>query len=116
VNHPFGGCADLLPCLSAYLDGEAASALCAQLDAHLAECRDCRVVVDTLTCTVRLYHTLPDPALPEGATARLFAALDLPVPKGEESDLTQRRQAAKAEKNRPQRTQSAQQERLSFRP
>lgn len=80
MSHPHGGCADLLPHLSAYLDGEAAADLCARLETHLAACRNCRIVVDTLARTVRLYRDLPDPDLPAGATARLFAVLDLPIP------------------------------------
>ncbi len=80
MSHTHGRCADLLPHLSAYVDGEAAADLCAQIDAHLAACQNCRVVIDTLARTVRLYHALPDPELPAGATARLLAVLDLPAP------------------------------------
>ena len=81
MSHAHEGCHELLPELSAYLDGEAAADLCARIDAHLAECEDCRVVVDTLTRTVRLYHALPAPTWATSATARLFAVLDLPAPK-----------------------------------
>ena len=81
MSHPHGDCHDLLPELSAYLDGEAAADLCARIDAHLAECENCRVVVDTLTRTVRLYRDLPAPVLSATATARLYAVLDLPAPK-----------------------------------
>lgn len=80
MSHTHGHCHDLLPHLSAYLDGDAAADLCAQIDAHLAECQNCRVVVDTLARTVHLYHDLPDPDLPPDATARLLAVLGLPAP------------------------------------
>ena len=80
MSHAHEGCHDLLPELSAYLDGEAAADLCARIDAHLAECEDCRVVVDTLTRTVRLYHALPAPMLSAMRAHGSFAVLDLPAP------------------------------------
>jgi anti-sigma factor RsiW len=71
-------CRHLLGELSAYLDGEAAEAVCAELERHLADRADCRVVVDTLRKTVLLYRTAPQPGLPEAARERLYKALDLP--------------------------------------
>jgi anti-sigma factor RsiW len=73
-------CQELCAHLSEYLDGEAAAELCAAIDAHLATCPNCRVVVNTLDRTVRLYHDLPSAALPADAAARLYAVLDLPSP------------------------------------
>lgn len=72
-------CRHLLGGLSEYLDGEASSELCAEIERHLADCEDCRVVVDTLRKTVLLYRDLPQPGLPAGARERLFKALDLPI-------------------------------------
>ena len=66
--------------LSAYLDGEAAAELCAAIEAHLAQCPNCRIVISTLDRTVRLYHDLPAASLPKDAAARLYARLDLPEP------------------------------------
>ena len=60
-----------------YLDGEVAAATCAEIERHLAECENCRVVIDTLRKTVTLYHDLPQPELSEAARARLYKALDL---------------------------------------
>ena len=70
-------CEHLLADLADYLDGAAAAEVCAEIERHLTECDDCRVVVDTLGKTVTLYHTLPQPSLPAATRARLFAALDL---------------------------------------
>lgn len=70
-------CEHLLEHLSDYLDGTAAAAICREIDRHLAECGDCRVVVDTLRQTVHLYHTLPEPDLPPDARERLYKALNL---------------------------------------
>jgi anti-sigma factor RsiW len=68
-------CHDLLGDLSAYIDGELDPALCAEIDAHMAEGENCRAVVHTLQETVALYRTLPRPALPEEVGARLRQAL-----------------------------------------
>jgi anti-sigma factor RsiW len=70
-------CSHLLDGLTDYTDGEASTALCAELERHLAECGDCRVVVDTLRQTIRLYHTLPRPAFPSGVRQRLYRSLEL---------------------------------------
>lgn len=68
-------CQHLLADLSDYIDGEAAAAVCAEIERHLADCADCRAVVDTLRKTIYLYRTLPQPTLPETTRARLIAAL-----------------------------------------
>ena len=70
-------CHDLLNGLSEYLDGEASSELCAEIEQHLAECEKCRIVVDTLRKTVALYHQLPGPKMPAQACERLYQRLDL---------------------------------------
>ncbi|GIK71337.1 MAG: anti-sigma factor [Chloroflexota bacterium] len=71
-------CKHLLADLSDYLDGEAAAEVCAEIERHLADCADCRAVVDTLRKTIHLYRTLPQPTLSPDARSRLFAALSLP--------------------------------------
>ncbi len=71
------GCEQLLARLSVYLDGDASPDLRAEIEAHLAECSDCRVVVDTLRKTLNLYHTASDPDLPPEARERLYKALHL---------------------------------------
>lgn len=70
-------CRHLLDELSDYLDGAASAEMCAELERHLAECADCKAVVDTTRRTIELYHTLPGPALPEAARERLYLSLDL---------------------------------------
>lgn len=70
-------CQHLLDDLSAYLDGEAFAELCAEIERHLAECADCRVMVDTLRKTVLLYRQLPPPIFPAEARQRLYKALHL---------------------------------------
>lgn len=70
-------CRHLLEDLSIYLDGEASDAACAEIELHLSQCDNCRVVVDTLNQTLHLYHTLPQPDMPEDLRARLYKSLDL---------------------------------------
>jgi anti-sigma factor (TIGR02949 family) len=70
-------CQLLLKDLSIYLDGEASDDVCAEIEQHLSECDNCRVVVDTLNQTLHLYHTLPQPDMPEELRARLYKSLDL---------------------------------------
>jgi anti-sigma factor RsiW len=70
-------CGHLLGELSAYLDGDAGPEICAEIERHLRDCADCRVVVDTLRKTVSLYHTQPPLHLSDAARGRLYAALDL---------------------------------------
>ncbi|HRE27413.1 MAG TPA: zf-HC2 domain-containing protein [Anaerolineales bacterium] len=70
-------CQHLLGELSAYVEGEASEALCAEIREHLAGCENCRAVVDTLNKTIQLYHTLPQPDLSDGARQRLYRTLNL---------------------------------------
>lgn len=70
-------CHHLLDDLSDYLDGDASTAICAEIERHLATCDNCRVVVDTMNKTVLLYRDLPQPTLPDHVRTRLFQSLDL---------------------------------------
>jgi len=76
--HEHGDCRHLLGTLSDYVDGELGVALCAELERHLAECENCRVVVDTLRRTIYLYHATssPDP-VPDEVKERLHKRLRL---------------------------------------
>jgi anti-sigma factor RsiW len=70
-------CRHLLGDLSDFVEGEASAAICAEIERHLADCENCRVVVDTLRQTIKLYHELPQPSLPAGARERLYKSLNL---------------------------------------
>jgi anti-sigma factor RsiW len=70
-------CRHLLDELSDYLDDEASAEMCAEIERHLTDCADCRVVVDTLRRTIQLYRALPSPVLSEAARERLYKSLDL---------------------------------------
>ncbi len=75
-HHPSAACETLLAQLNDYIDGELQSALCAELEAHLANCHDCRVLVDTTQKTITLYRRQTPVELPAAARHRLQQALD----------------------------------------
>lgn len=70
-------CREIRAHLSEYLDAEAERALCAKIEAHLRECPDCRVMLDTMQKTVVLYHALAPEPMPDDARARLYQTLHL---------------------------------------
>lgn len=76
-GHEHHDCRHYLGELSDYVDGDLSAELCRELEAHMEECENCRVVVDTLTKTVTLYHQLPEPEMPNAVRARLFKVLKL---------------------------------------
>lgn len=71
-------CGALLESLSDYLDGDLQEALCKEIEGHIADCDDCRVVVDTLKKTIYLYHETSERTdIPLAVRKRLFHRLDL---------------------------------------
>jgi hypothetical protein len=59
------------------VDGAAQEELCRELERHLADCENCRIVVDTLKKTVYLYHASAEADLPVAVRERLFKRLNL---------------------------------------
>lgn len=49
-----GKCPDYIHQLNDYLDGGMSPELCAEIEAHIGECRNCRIMVDSLRQTVTL--------------------------------------------------------------
>jgi anti-sigma factor RsiW len=71
-------CRHLLGELSDYVDGELEGELCAELERHLLDCENCRIVVDTLRKTVYIVHANTEPGeVPADVRERLFKCLDL---------------------------------------
>ncbi len=72
-------CKSLLGSLSDYVDGDLGAELCREIEKHIAECEDCRIVVDTTRKTVDLVHAsnLPQTGLPDEVRDRLFKRLNL---------------------------------------
>jgi predicted anti-sigma-YlaC factor YlaD len=60
------------------VDGALQDELCRELEEHLSECENCRVVVDTLKKTIYLYKTANSKAdVPADVRERLFKRLNL---------------------------------------
>lgn len=74
---PAPKCRELLSSLSDYLDGALKEDLCRELERHLSDCEDCRVVVDTLKKTIYLYHASSQADVPVEVRERLFKRLEL---------------------------------------
>ena len=70
-------CQHLLGQLSDYVDGELEQTMCEEIECHLADCQNCRVVVDTLSKTVALYRTQGQDPLPGDVQERLYKVLNL---------------------------------------
>lgn len=78
TEHAHTQCEELLGSLSAYIDGDLNPELCRELEKHLAECDNCRVVLNTTKRTIDLVQTpLEKPDLPEDVRERLFKRLNL---------------------------------------
>jgi len=52
-------CAQVIPRLPDYLDGDASAARCAEIEHHLESCADCRVLLAALRQTARHDHNEP---------------------------------------------------------
>lgn len=76
-HHDRSQCRELLGNLSLYIDGEAEQALCDEIEAHMAECDNCRIMVDTLRKTITLYRAAPAEPLPDEVEERLYKRLDI---------------------------------------
>jgi len=93
-DHNREECRRYLGSLSDYFDGTLSDNLCRELEDHMASCEDCRIVVNTFSKTITLYHRLPQPELPNAVKERLFKVLDLDhylPPSTTEQDATTRK-------------------------
>lgn len=71
-------CPDLLPELADFIDGTAGVEVCAEIEKHMQECPDCRIIIDTLKKTIYLYRRREDQLeTPSGFRERLFTKLEL---------------------------------------
>jgi predicted anti-sigma-YlaC factor YlaD len=79
MNKEHQDCHEMLQTLSDYVDGELDPVLCAELQRHMSECKNCRVVVDTLQKTIELYQVVEEEErpLPTDVRNRLFLRLNM---------------------------------------
>ena len=76
-DHDHSACRQMLKDLSDFVDGDLDEALCREIERHMSECENCRVVVDTLRKTVVMVHCLPSEILPTDVEERLIRRLEL---------------------------------------
>jgi len=76
-EHDHSVCHELLEQVSDYIDGDLEPGLCRELEAHLAGCPDCRIMVDTVRKTITLYHADAPTQLPPEVEERLYRVLKL---------------------------------------
>lgn len=58
-------CYDYIQGLNDYLDGEIDPKLCEEIERHIGECKNCRIMVDTLKQTVTLCREGKEEKLPK---------------------------------------------------
>jgi len=68
-------CKNVVRELSDYLEGQLDKAVMADLERHLENCEDCRLVVDTTKKTVQIFCNSDPVPLPEETRSRLHQAL-----------------------------------------
>jgi len=66
-----GKCSDFVGGLNEYIDGELEPELCEEIEKHLGECENCRIMVNTLKQTVSLCREGREEKLPEALEGKL---------------------------------------------
>jgi RNA polymerase sigma-70 factor (ECF subfamily) len=69
------GCPDVLMLFSRHLEGEIGRDTCAEMEAHLGKCPECRGVCDSLRRTLALCRAIPEPEVPASLTESVRAAI-----------------------------------------
>jgi predicted anti-sigma-YlaC factor YlaD len=68
-------CPDYLDDLNDFLDGTLDAATCAEIQNHIGDCENCRIMVDTMRQTVTLCRGGKKEALPKAVEDRLTGLL-----------------------------------------
>jgi len=69
-------CKQFLQELNDYLDASVDAALKERLNAHVSQCPNCFVLVDTTQKTLQVYKGMEPQAIPEDVQTRLWTALE----------------------------------------
>jgi hypothetical protein len=72
-------CKQFLQELNDYLDPNTDAAMKLRLEAHVSECPNCFVIVDTTKKTLQVYKGVEPQAIPEDVKDRLLRALERKV-------------------------------------
>lgn len=72
-------CENLLSSLSDFIDGELSDDLCLEIQKHIEQCDNCRIIVNTTRKTIDLVHasTQTKSGVPDDVRNRLFKRLNL---------------------------------------
>jgi RNA polymerase sigma-70 factor, ECF subfamily len=70
-------CDQLLAALNQYVDGDLEPGICSPFQDHLQDCNPCRIVVDNIRHTIKLYKADEPFELPRDLHARLVRALQV---------------------------------------
>ena len=68
-------CEEYIGGLADYIDGEIDSELCAEIERHIGQCKNCRIMVDTMRQTVKLCRDGKPEPLPSELEDRLNGLL-----------------------------------------
>ncbi len=68
-------CQGLIAELTEYLDGDLGADVRVELEQHLANCHNCRIIVNTTRKTIEIYCNAEPAPLPEDVRERLHDAL-----------------------------------------
>jgi RNA polymerase sigma-70 factor (ECF subfamily) len=68
-------CPDVLMLFSQHLEGDIDPAVCATMEAHLAQCPRCRSTCESLRRTLAVCRQLPTPEVPASIAASIRAAI-----------------------------------------
>jgi anti-sigma factor RsiW len=75
IKHHHAECVKLFSRLSEYIDNELDEVTCQDIEQHLANCKPCKVCLETLKRTVALCRNMKDQPVPEAFSTRLKAIL-----------------------------------------
>ena len=68
-------CPDVLMLFSQHLEGQINPSVCATMETHLAQCRQCRDACESLRRTLAMCRQLPTPEVPASLAASIKAAI-----------------------------------------
>ena len=69
VNAPAPGCPDVLALFSRHLEGDIAADICHEMEAHLAQCRNCLAACDSLRRSIAVCQAAPPGPVPAAVAA-----------------------------------------------
>jgi predicted anti-sigma-YlaC factor YlaD len=68
-------CEEFISGLADYIDGEIEPELCEEIEKHIGQCNNCRIMVDSLRQTVRLCREGKEEKLPPALEEKLTGML-----------------------------------------